>query len=64
MSSIGHPLVGDQVYGPAKCPFKNLQGQTLHAKILGFHHPRTNEYIETMAEIPSYFVDLIDKLRK
>lgn len=63
MSSIGHPLLGDEVYGKRKSPFK-LQGQTLHAKILGFHHPRTNEYIETMAEIPSYFVDLIDKLRK
>lgn len=51
MSSIGHPLVGDEVYGPAKCPFK-LQGQCLHAMILGFSHPRTGEYMEFSAEIP------------
>lgn len=40
MSSIGHPILGDSVYGPAKCPFK-LDGQTLHAKILGIRHPST-----------------------
>ena len=38
MASLGHPLLGDAVYGPAKCPYK-LQGQTLHAGVLGFHHP-------------------------
>lgn len=63
MASIRHPLVGDQVYGPAKCPFK-LQGQTLHAKILGITHPRTNEYIEVDAPLPEYFVKLLDKLDK
>ena len=45
MASIGHQLVGDITYGPAKCPFKHLQGQCLHAMVLGFVHPRTNEYI-------------------
>ena len=45
MASIGHPLLGDAVYGPAKCPYK-LQGQTLHAGILGFVHPRIGEYME------------------
>ena len=40
MASIGHPLLGDAVYGPKKCPVKNLQGQTLHAMVLGFIHPR------------------------
>ena len=63
MSSIGHPLVGDEVYGPAKCPFPKLQGQTLHAKTLGFIHPRTNEYLEVNAPIPEYFISLINKLR-
>ena len=40
MSSIGHPILGDEIYGPAKCPF-HLQGQTLHARILGITHPST-----------------------
>ena len=62
MSSIGHPLVGDEVYGPAKCPFK-LQGQCLHAMILGFVHPRTGEYMEYSADLPEYFEDLLRKLR-
>lgn len=61
MSSIKHPLVGDVVYGPAKSPFK-LQGQTLHAKILGIDHPRTGEYIEADAPLPEYFVSLLKKL--
>ncbi len=61
MASLGHPLLGDDVYGPAKCPFK-LTGQTLHAKILGFVHPDTNEYIETNAPLPEYFNDLLKKL--
>ena len=61
MSSIKHPLVGDVVYGPAKCPFK-LQGQTLHAKILGIEHPRTGEYIEADAPLPEYFESLLKKL--
>ena len=62
MTSIGHPLVGDEVYGPAKCPFK-LQGQCLHAMVLGFVHPRTGEYMEFSADLPAYFEDLLRKLR-
>lgn len=62
MTSIGHPLVGDEVYGPAKCPFK-LQGQSLHAMVLGFVHPRTGEYMEFSADLPAYFEDLLRKLR-
>ena len=62
MSSIGHPLLGDNVYGPAKCPF-SLQGQTLHAKILGIHHPSTGEYMEFDAPLPDYFVRLLSTLR-
>ena len=63
LSSIGHPLLGDEVYCKRKAPFK-LEGQTLHAKTLGFQHPRTGEYIETEAEIPVYFSELLNKLRK
>lgn len=62
MTSIGHPLVGDEVYGPAKSPFK-LQGQCLHAMVLGFVHPRTGEYMEFSADLPEYFKDLLKKLR-
>lgn len=63
MSSIGHPILGDDIYGPSKCPFK-LQGQTLHAKILGIHHPATGEYMEFDAPLPEYFVNLLDMLRR
>lgn len=61
MAYLGHPLLGDVVYGPKLCPYK-LEGQTLHAKILGFHHPRTNEYIETDASLPDYFEKLLNIL--
>lgn len=64
MASIGHPLLGDSVYGPKKCPFHNLQGQTLHAKTLGFIHPGTGEYVEFSAPFPAYFTELLEKLRK
>ena len=62
MSSIGHPLVGDFVYGPKKCPFPNLEGQTLHAMVLGFVHPVTKEYLEFTAPLPQYFEKLQKKL--
>lgn len=62
MASIGHPILGDDVYGPKKCPFK-LQGQTLHAGVLGFIHPSTGEYIEFKADLPEYFKELLVKLR-
>ncbi len=58
MASIGHPLLGDEVYGNKKCPFR-LEGQTLHAKLLGFTHPRSGEYIETDAPLPEYFKHLL-----
>ena len=61
MSSIGHPILGDQIYGPAKCPYK-LQGQTLHAKILGIIHPTTGEYMEFDAPLPDYFQALLEKM--
>ena len=61
MASIGHPLLGDEVYSNRKSPFK-LQGQTLHAKILGFKHPSTGEYVEADAPLPDYFQHLLDIL--
>ena len=64
MASIRHPLVGDLVYGPQKCPFPNLQGQTLHAKTLGIIHPRTGEYLEVNAPLPEYFQKLLERLRQ
>ena len=62
MASINHPLLGDNVYGPAKCPF-TLQGQTLHAGVLGFVHPRTKEYMEFERPVPEYFQNLLEILR-
>ncbi|MBO5227707.1 MAG: RNA pseudouridine synthase, partial [Lachnospiraceae bacterium] len=61
MSHIGHPLLGDTVYGSSKQPY-SLEGQTLHAMILGFIHPITKEYIETEAPLPEYFNELLGKL--
>jgi 23S rRNA pseudouridine1911/1915/1917 synthase len=63
MASIHHPLLGDLVYGPAKQPF-HLQGQTLHAKIIGFEHPTTKKYVEFEAPLPAYFQELLEKLEK
>lgn len=63
MSSLGHPLLGDETYGPFKNPY-HLQGQALHAMILGFVHPRTGAYMEFTAPLPEYFLKLLDKLRK
>ncbi|MBE5847224.1 MAG: RluA family pseudouridine synthase [Lachnospiraceae bacterium] len=63
MSHIGHPLLGDEVYAPGrKCKFAHLEGQTLHAMVLGFRHPVTGEYIETVAPVPAYFQHLLDIL--
>ena len=62
MASIRHPLLGDAVYGPARCPISGLCGQTLHAGILGFIHPRTGEYMEFSAPLPEYFDKLLHTL--
>ncbi|MHB8132039.1 MAG: RluA family pseudouridine synthase [Mobilitalea sp.] len=63
MASINHPLVGDIVYGPGKDPF-HLEGQALHAAVLGFIHPTTKEYVEFQAPLPEYFTELLEKLRR
>ena len=62
MASLGHPLLGDVVYGPKTNPY-NLTGQTLHAKTLGFEHPATGRYVETDAPLPEYFEKLLNSLQ-
>lgn len=61
MSHINHPILGDDIYSNRPCPFK-LEGQCLHAKVLGFIHPVSNEYIETDAPLPEYFQHLLSVL--
>lgn len=63
MAYIGHPVIGDEVYGRKKQKYNTCGGQALHAKILGFIHPSKNEYMEFEAAIPEYFCKLLDKLR-
>ncbi len=63
LASVGHPLLGDELYGPKKCPVAGLQGQTLHAMVLGFRHPVTDEYLEFTAPLPEYFQKLLKKFR-
>lgn len=62
MASIGHPLLGDDVYGPSHCPF-HLEGQTLHAMTIGFIHPTTGKYVEFEAPLPDYFRKLLTLFR-
>lgn len=62
MASLHHPLVGDTTYGPVANPF-HLEGQCLHAMVLGFIHPTTGEYMEWEAPLPDYFQELLRKLR-
>lgn len=62
MAYIGHPLVGDPVYGHKKQRF-NLKGQMLHAKKLGFIHPSTGEYMEFQSDLPDYFSKVIGILK-
>ncbi len=62
LSYIGHPLLGDEVYGPKKCAVKGLTGQCLHAWLIGFIHPSTGEYVEFYAPVPSYMQELLKKL--
>ncbi len=63
MASIGHPLLGDKVYGSEKQPFGINDGQVLHAGVLGFIHPTKKEYMEFRSPLPEGFEKLIDKLR-
>ena len=71
MAHIRHPLLGDTVYGPAKLPaglsgrraFSNLEGQCLHAGLLGFVHPRSGKYMEFEADLPDYFTEILGCLQ-
>ena len=62
MKYIGHPLLGDPVYGPRNVVGEN--GQFLHAKTLGFTHPKTNEFLEFESPLPDYFLGKINELRE
>lgn len=62
MASINHSLLGDTVYGSVKQPYA-LSGQTLHARILGFCHPRTGQYMEFEAPLPDYFKKMLNTLK-
>ena len=62
MAHIGHPLLGDEVYGHSKLPEKGLTGQCLHAKELQFIHPRTGEAVHLDTELPDYFKEVLDRL--
>ncbi len=75
LKSIGHPLLGDPVYGPASIPPQaarllhgvpraHLDGQVLHAKVLGFVHPITGQYLEFDQGLPAYFLEILEVLRK
>lgn len=61
LSYIGHPVLGDDVYGK---PYKGLEGQCLHARRIGFIHPSTGEYMEFTSELPDYFMSVLAKLEK
>lgn len=61
MAYVGHPLVGDEVYGKKDPRFK-IEGQMLHAKILGFIHPTKNSYIEFESNLPEYYLEILKKL--
>ena len=61
LAYIGHPVLGDDVYGK---PYKNLTGQCLHARKIGFIHPRTGEYLEFTSDLPEYFVSVLNKIEK
>ena len=63
MAHIGHPLLGDEVYGPSRKSKFKTNGQCLHAKTLGFIHPTTGEYVEVDAPLPEYFSHLIEILK-
>ena len=63
MAYIGHPIAGDTVYGPKKA-VPNLNGQCLHARVLGFLHPRDGRYVEITSDLPAYFIQFLKKLKQ
>lgn len=63
MAYIGHPVAGDILYGPKKV-IKSLNGQCLHARLIGFIHPRSGKYIEFETELPDYFKNFLLEIKK
>ena len=63
MAYLGHPIAGDPVYGPKKV-IASLEGQCLHARTLGFLHPRSGEYMEFKSPLPDYFTNFLRGLRE
>ncbi len=63
LAYIAHPLAGDTVYGPKNTP-RELKGQCLHAKHIGFTHPRTGEWLEFESELPDYYKAFLEKIRR
>ncbi len=61
MQSLNHPLLGDELYGPKKSPF-GIKGQLLHAKRLGFIHPRSGEYVEFNSDLPERFTKVLARI--
>jgi len=61
MAYMGHPVAGDPLYGPKK-PAPGLDGQCLHARVIGFVHPRTGEYMEFTSPLPDYFTAFLKRL--
>ncbi|WOC31320.1 MULTISPECIES: RluA family pseudouridine synthase [Caproicibacterium] len=62
MAYLGHPVAGDPVYGPKK-PVSGLVGQCLHARLIGFVHPRTGAYLEFSSDLPAYFTQFLKRLQ-
>ncbi len=61
MAYIGHPILGDEVYGKS---YKGIEGQCLHARKIGFIHPSAHKYMEFTSPLPEYFVSIINKLER
>ena len=61
MAYMGHPVAGDPLYGPRKV-IESLHGQCLHAKTVGFCHPRTGVYLEFTSELPDYYLQFLEHL--
>lgn len=63
MAYLGHPVAGDPIYGPKK-PDLGLKGQCLHAKLIGFVHPRDGRYLEFESPLPDYFIKFLERLQR
>lgn len=62
MAYLGHPVAGDTVYGSKK-PVPGLAGQCLHARVIGFCHPRDGRYVEVTSNLPEYFTEFLNRLK-